>query len=422
MNKDDVIVGLDIGSTKTCAVIGEMDSETGLLEITGVGTRPSTGLKKGVVTNIEATLRSIETAISDAEMMSGKTVKNCWTGIGGSHVTGIPSRGAVAVRKTRESRSNSDAREISEDDIDRVLSIAREVPIPMDREILEVIPQNYIVDGQRGIRDPRDMIGVRLEVEAQIITCSVTGAQNLIKCVNRAGFKVNGLVLQHLAAGRSVLLPGEKDLGVALIDLGGGTTDLLVYYDGSPFSTATIPAGGVQVTNDISVLRKISIEYAEKIKLDAGCCWAPFLEEDSDILVPGIGGRPPKPIPKSEILAIIKPRMEEIFKMVEEKLDKISGGRSLGAGIVLTGGGALLPGAAELAADIFDLPVRVGMPRSEAGLAEEYRNPAYATAMGLVLEGFEREGKLATGEIRTREKTKNSIWDQLKNWLEKEFF
>ncbi|MDR0474007.1 MAG: cell division protein FtsA [Treponema sp.] len=422
MNNEEVTVGLDIGSTKTCAVVMERDSQTGKQEITGVGTCPSTGLKKGVVTSIEATLRSVENAIGDAEMMSGRTIRNCWTGIGGSHVTGLPSRGAVAVRKTRESRTNSEAREISSDDIERVLAISREVMIPMDREILEVIAQNYIVDGQRGIRDPLDMIGVRLEVEAQVITCSVTGAQNLIKCVNRAGFKVNGLILQSLAAGRSALLPGEKDLGVAIIDLGGGTTDVLIYFDGSPYSTATIPAGGSQVTNDISILRKISLEYAEKIKLEAGCCWEPFLEENNDILVPGIGGRPPKPIPRSEILAIIKPRMEEILKMAGEKLDKLSMGRPLGAGVVITGGGALMPGAVELAADIFDLPVRVGIPRVEAGLVDEYQNPVYATAIGLALEGFDREGRsVAAGETRPRDKVKNSLLEQLKSWIEREF-
>jgi cell division protein FtsA len=423
LNNEDVIVGLDIGSTKVCAVIGERDSATGKLEITGVGTCSSTGLKKGVVVNIEATLRSVETAVGDAEMMSGRTVYGCWTGIGGSHVSGIPSRGAVAVRKNRENRNNAESREIGQEDIDRVLAVAREVMIPMDREILEVIPQGYIVDGQRGIPNPLDMIGVRLEAEAHIITCSVTGAQNLIKCVNRAGFKVNGLILQALAAGRSVLLPGEKELGVALIDLGGGTTDLLVYQDGAPYSTATVPAGGSQVTSDISILKKINYDYAEKIKLEAGCCWEPFLEENSDILVPGIGGRPPKPIPKMEILSIIQPRMEEIFKMVQEKLEKLSLGRPLGAGIVLTGGGALLPGAVELASRIFDLPVRIGIPLSEGRLMEECKNPVFATAVGLVLEGFDRESKVLVGvENRPRDKSKPSLMEQLKTWLEKEFF
>jgi cell division protein FtsA len=414
-----LFVGLDIGTTKVCAVIGERNIETGKLEITGVGAGPSTGLKKGVVVNIEATLRSIGSAVEKAEMMSGREVHNCWTGIGGSHIDGINSRGVVAV-----TGRNRETREIGKEDVERVLEAARAVVIPMDRQILEVIPQSYIVDDQKGIKDPLDMIGVRLEAEVHIITCSVTGAQNLIKCVNRAGFRVNDLLLQSLAAGRSVLSPEEKELGVALIDLGGGTTDVLVYLEGAPYSTTTIPAGGAQVTSDISILKNISPEYAEKIKLEAGCCWEPFLEENSDILIPGVGGRPPQPIPRSEILAVIRPRMEEIFKMVKERLDKLSLNRPLGAGIVLTGGGAQLLGAPELAAQVFGSPVRVGFPHSEGGLVEEYQNPAFATAVGLVLEGFDREslGAGSPAGERPRDKGGEPFWDKLVEWLKKEFF
>jgi cell division protein FtsA len=358
--------------------------------------------------------------VEKAEMMSGREVHNCWTGIGGSHIDGINSRGVVAV-----TGRNRETREIGKEDVERVLEAARAVVIPMDRQILEVIPQSYIVDDQKGIRDPLDMIGVRLEAEVHIITCSVTGAQNLIKCVNRAGFRVNDLVLQSLAAGRSVLSPEEKELGVVLIDLGGGTTDVLVYIEGAPYSTTTILAGGAQVTSDISILKNISPEYAEKIKLEAGCCWGPFLEENSDILIPGVGGRPPQPIPRSEILAVIHPRMEEIFKMVKERLDKLSLNRPLGAGIVLTGGGAQLLGAPELAAQVLGSPVRVGVPHSEGGLVEEYQNPAFATAVGLVLEGFDREGLSSgssAGDIRPKDKGGEPFWDKLIEWLKKEFF
>jgi cell division protein FtsA len=411
-----LVVGLDIGTTKVCAVIGE-HNENGILEITGVGLCPSTGLRKGVVVNIEATLRSVSSAVEAAEMMSGREVYACWTGIGGSHIDGINSRGVVAVTGKN--------REIGSDDIDRVLEAARAVAIPMDRQVLEVIPQNYIVDNQKGIRDPLDMIGVRLESEVHIITCSVTGAQNLIKCVNRAGFRVNDLVLRSLAAGRSVLTKEEKDLGVALIDLGGGTTDVLVYSEGAPYSTTTIPAGGGQVTNDISILKNISFETAERIKLDAGCCWEDFLDGDDDIIVPGVGGRAPLPIPKSQILAIIRPRMEEIFRMVKEKLDKLSLSRPLGGGIVLTGGGAQLLGAAELASHLFKLPVRVGLPLPVGGLVEEYRNAVYATAVGLVLEGDDRERKKRPdrgGEVHPREKNSTPLFGRLADWLKKEFF
>ena len=422
-NNDLMVAGVDIGSSKTCAVILEKDSQTGKREVTGVGTSANYGLRKGVVTNIEATLRSVESAISGAELMSGRNVKSCWIGIGGSHVTGIPSRGAVAVRKTRENRSNSEAREISREDIKRVLDISREVMIPLDKDILEVIPQCYIVDGQRGFKDPVEMLAIRLEVESQIITCSTTGGLNLVKCVNRAGFKVSGMILQTRATGTAVLLPGEADLGVAIVDLGGGTTDIIMYFDGAPYAIATIPAGGIQVTNDISVLKKVSVEYAEKIKLDAGCCWEPFLDVNNEILVPAIGDRKLINISRAEILSIIKPRVEEILKAVGQKIQENSVGRQLGAGIILTGGGALLPGIAELASEMFNLPVRVGIPRVDAVLAEDYQNPVYATAIGIAMEGFIRQGEQEnTVELKTREKEAGSIIKKIGSWFHREIF
>ncbi|MCL2069978.1 MAG: cell division protein FtsA [Treponema sp.] len=419
MSNEVLVAGLDIGTTKVCAVIAEL-SEGGLLEITGVGTSPSTGLRKGVVVNIEATLRSVSQAIEAAEMMSGREVHEVWTGIGGSHIDGINSRGVVAV-----TGKNRETREIGPDDIRRVIEAAQAVLIPMDRRLLEVIPQSYIVDDQRGIQDPLNMIGVRLEAEVHIITCSTTGAQNLIKCVNRAGFRVRDLVLQTLAAGRSVLSSEEKELGVALVDLGGGTTNVLVYSEGAPYSINTIPAGGTQVTSDISIIKNISFETAEKIKLEAGCCWEPFLEEDDEIIVPGVGGRAPQAIPRSQILAIIRPRMEETFKLVKEKLDKLVFSRPLGGGVVLTGGGAELVGAADLAAHVFNLPVRVGMPLPVGGLVADYRSPAYATAVGLILEGYDRgfkDGGPGSADPRGREKGGPSVWEKLREWFDKEFF
>jgi cell division protein FtsA len=373
-----------------------------------------------VVVNIEATLQSISSAIEAAEMMSGQEVHSCWTGIGGNHIDGINSRGVVAV-----TGKNRETREISREDIARVLEAARAVVIPMDRRVLEVIPQDYIVDHQKNIANPLNIMGVRLEAEVHIITCSVTSAENLIKCVNRAGFRVNDLVLQSLAAGRSVLTGEEKDMGVALIDLGGGTTDVLVFSGGAPYSNITIPAGGLQVTRDISILESISMENAEQIKLEAGCCWKDLLEGDDDIIVPGVGGRPPKPIPKSQIQSIIQPRMEEIFMMVKEQLDKLGLARSLGGGIVLCGGGAQLLGVAELANHLFKAPVRIGSPLPVGGLVEEYLSPVYATAVGLVLEGNDREFKTGadqTGEGRNRDKGQGSIINKVIDWLQKEFF
>lgn len=415
-----VIAVLDIGSTWVRAILCERD-EDGILKILGVGKKPSNGLRKGVVVNIEATLRAITAAIEDAEMMSGLEVHDCWAGIGGNHIDGLNSRGVVGVLGKKK-----DTREISQEDIDRVIEAAKAVLIPTDRQILEVIPQSFKVDDQKGIRNPLDMIGVRLECDVHIITCTVTGAQNLIKCVNRAGFKVNDLILQTLAAGRAVLTQEEMDLGVVLIDLGGGTTDVLVYTDGSPYSTYTIPAGGTQVTNDISIMKNISADNAEKIKIDAGCCWSESLEEDDLVIVPGVGGRPPIEIPRSQIMVIIKTRLEELFKMVKQHLESLKIPRPLGGGVVLTGGGALLAGVVELANDVLKLPARIGTPistRELGGFVEEYRNPSYATAIGLVLKSAEKAGLSGEHdlEVRNSEKKNAAIIGKFFTWLKEEF-
>ncbi|MDR2795599.1 MAG: cell division protein FtsA [Spirochaetaceae bacterium] len=424
MTRNSIIVGLDIGTTKVRAVIAEQSPQGGF-SITGVGQSPSTGLRKGVVVNIEATLRSISAAVEAAEMMSGQVADNCWTGISGSHTEGVISRGVVAVNG-----KNRTHREISGDDMERVLEAARAVDFSMDRKILEVIPQTYIVDSQSGIRDPLHMIGVRLESEVLIITCSMTSAQNLVKCVNRAGFRVNGLVLQTLAAGRAVLTEEEKEMGVALLDLGGGTSNILVYNQGAACFTASVPVGGAQVTGDISIVKNIAAETAEKIKLEAGCCWEPLLDEvEETVIVPGMGGRAPFPIPRSLILDIVKPRMTEIFQMVKAKVGEYSPLRTLGGGIVLTGGGANLLGSADLAAEVFNLPVRIGNPLPVGGLVDDYRNPVYATAVGLVLEGNEREGGAAPSPGASDAVPGHSdginplpIFAKIGNWIKREFF
>jgi cell division protein FtsA len=423
MSNNGIIASLDIGSTFVRVIVCERDTD-GSLKIIGTGTRPSTGLRKGVVVNIESTLRSVEGAIEDAEMMSGLEISDCWTGIGGNHINGINSRGVVGVTGKKH---NTREREIGQEDIDRVNEAAKAVVIPTDRQILEVIPQNYKVDDQKGIRNPMDMIGVRLESEVHIITCSVTGGQNLIKCVNRAGFRVNELILQTLAAGRAVLTQEETDLGVVLVDLGGGTTDVLVYLEGTPYSTYTVPAGGTQVTNDISIIKNISSNNAEKIKIDAGCCWDAMLDEDETVIVPGVGGRPPISIPRSQILTIIKPRMEEIFKLIKQHLDSLNLLRPLGGGVVLTGGTAQLSGVVELANSILNLPARIGTPipvQELQGLVEEYRTPSYATVIGLALEGNRRLGADSPdhgGELRSGEKKNTDLIGKLISWLREEF-
>jgi cell division protein FtsA len=412
-----VIAGLDIGSTKVCACLAERRSG-GNLEITGIGVAPSTGMKKGVVVNIEATLRAIAQAVDAAEMMSGSEVASLWTGIGGDQIKGINSRGVVSV-----AGRNKDLHEISGEDVDRVLESARAIVLPLDQKILEVIPQTYLVDHQAGIRNPVDMIGVRLEAEVHIITCPLTSAQNLIKCVNRAGYKVPGLILQSLASGRAVLTDEEKEIGVAVVDLGGGTTDLIVYIEGAPYFTSTIPLGGAQVSGDIAFMMNLPFETAEKVKHEQACCWEPLVDPAESVLVPGMGGRGPKPIPKIQIQQIVQPRMEEIFTKVKEELDKQNIVGQLSGGVVLTGGGANIAGAVELASGVFRLPVRVGLPLLPGGLEKDYRRPEFATAVGLALEGDIRlGGGLDTRETEPAREHQPSVFTRLARWVREEFF
>jgi len=371
-------------------VIGQYN-DNGVLEITGVGTAPSTGLRKGVVVNIEATLQSVIKAVDAAELMSGRDVKDCFVGVAGANVEGINSRGVVAV--------TGKGREICQSDVERVIEAARAIVIPMDREVLHVIPQTFIVDDQKGIRDPLDMIGVRLEAEVHIITGSVTTAQNLVRCVNRAGFKADGLILQSL---------DEKELGCLLVDLGGGTTDVLMYSDGAPYFSASVGAGGSQVTNDISIVLNVPMDVAERIKRESGSCYLPHVEIDESIVVPALGGRAPKEISRAKVASIIQPRMEEIFRLVREKVEQPGFWGHIKGGIVLTGGGALMPGASDLAFEVFGVPVRTGAPSSLGGLVDAYRNPAYSTAVGLVLLGAERMGGAPEPEQRGRTATYSS--------------
>jgi len=417
-----LVVGLDIGSTKVCAVIGER-TESGSLEITGVGESESTGMRKGVVVNIEATIQSIAQAVEAAEIMSGREVKACWTGIGGNHIEGMNTNGMVTVVDKVVGKKDRTVREISQDDVDRVLEIAKSITISMDRQVLEVIPQMYIVDNQRGILNPLNMIGVRLEAVVYILTCSMTIAKNLVKCVNRAGFMVNNLILQTLAAGRAVLTVEEKDLGVALVDLGGGTTDVLVYVQGVPYSTFSVPLGGAQVTKDISLVLGIPMETAEEQKKSAGCCLEELLDgtDDGGLTIPGMAGRPPVEVARSELAAVIQPRMEEIFSMVKKELDRLSPDKPLAGGIVLTGGGAELTGTAELASRVFRMPARIGSPLSMGSLGSEYQRPAYATAVGLALEGNEREGAPAQREGHHQSDEPSWI-SKLWHWIKTELF
>lgn len=411
MALDDLIVGLDIGTTKVCAVIGER-TETGSLEIVGVGVAPSQGLRRGVVINIESTMQAVCAAIDAAEMMSGREVQGVITGIAGAHIEGINSRGVVAV--------TGRGREIDKDDVKRVIDAAKAIVIPMDREVLHVIPQEYIVDDQGGVKNPLDMIGIRLEAEVHIITGSVTSAQNLLKCVNRAGFRVNDIVLESLASSRSVLSADEKELGVLMIDLGGGTTDVLVHLDGAPYHTGVVAVGGEQVTSDLSIMLKTPLEAAERLKKEAGCCYLPMVDSEEEVVIPGVGGWPSASIPRKEICRIIQPRMVEIFSLVKEQMIRKDYLKHLGGGVVLTGGGSLLPGTIELAKDVFGLPARLGYPKPLGGLVAEYNSPVYATAVGLVLYGNEIFSQDRGGRPGPK-RAKDGLGSKFRDWM-KEFF
>ena len=405
-----------MGTASTRAVVGEYN-ESGVLEITGVGVAPSTGLRRGVVINIESTLSSVAAAIEAAELMSGREVKDCFVGVAGANIEGINSRGVVAV--------TGRGREITRDDVDRVIEAARAVVIPMDREVLHVIPQTFIVDDQKGIRNPLDMIGVRLEAEVHIITGSVTTAQNLVKCVNRAGFRVDRLILQSLAAARAVLNGDEKELGCLLIDLGSGTTDLLVYAEGAPYYTSVIPVGGAQVTNDISIMASVPMDAAERLKRESASAWLGGVDPGESVFVPGVGARAPEEKSRRWLCSIVQPRMEEIFHMVRERVEKMGHWRLIKGGVVLTGGGALMQGAAELASEVFQMPVRVGNPITLGGLVDEYRSPLYATAVGLVLLGAESIQPEQRQGPRTAERAstgKPALFGRIADWIKNGFF
>lgn len=411
MNQETKIIGLDIGTTKVCTIIGQYN-ENGILEITGVGTTPSRGLRRGVVINIESTVKSVLKAVEAAEMMSGVEIHDVYTGIAGGHIEGINSRGVVAVTGRN--------REITKEDIDRVIDAARAIVIPMDREVLHVIPQEFIVDEQGGIKNPLGMIGVRLESEVHIITGAVTSAQNIVRCVNRAGFKVNDIVLEPLASSKAVLSDDERELGALLIDLGGGTTDILVYLEGAPYHTGVLSLGGDQVTNDLSIILKTPMESAEQIKCNSGSCTMSLIEAEEKVVIPGVGGRPPRRIPRKQLVEIIQPRMAEIFGMVKEQIEKKGYLKLLGGGVVITGGGSLLPGTSELASEIFGLPARIGYPIRLGGLVEEYYNPMFATGVGLVLYGASHNGT-EYFDTTSSEGTFSTVWERMQKWF-KEFF
>ncbi|MEW5766177.1 MAG: cell division protein FtsA [bacterium] len=378
MAKGDMIVGVDIGTTKICTVIGEI-GEKNEVEIVGVGSAPSRGIRKGVVIDLESTTHSIGQAVSEAELMAGVDVGSVYVGIAGGHIKGLNSHGVIAISSRRG--------DVTRSDVDRVIDAAKAVAIPPDREVIHILPQQYIIDSQNGIKDPIGLSGTRLEAEIYIVTGAVASAQNIVKAVNQAEFVVDDIVLAPLAASQAVLDEDEKELGVVLVDIGGGTTDIIVFVEGSVRHTEVITLGGNYVTHDISMGLRTPVAEAERIKIAHGSCLASSISGEETLEVPSVGERKARTLPKQVLAEIIQPRMEEIFELVNREIRRTGYEKQITTGVVLTGGASQLGSTRELAERIFDLPVRIGIPRGIKGLVDIVATPQYATGVGLVLYG-----------------------------------
>ncbi|MCE5250743.1 cell division protein FtsA [bacterium] len=380
MSKENIIVGLDIGTTKIATVIARYEDD-GKPTIIGVGTSSCEGLKRGVVINLEKTVEGITKSVNDAELMAGVEVRDAYVGIAGDHIKSLNSRGVIAVSRPDHT--------ITEKDIERVIDAARAIRLPEDREIIHIIPQEYIVDNQDGIRNPLDISGVRLEAEVHIVTGMMTSIQNVVKCVNRAGIEVHELVLEPLASAYAVLTSDERELGCAVLDIGGGTTDLAVFHEDAIRYTSVIGIGGKNVTQDIAIGLRTPVENAEAIKIEQGYALKSMIPKNVTFDVPGTGGREPRMVSLDIIGTIIEPRMEELFTLAKKEIENNEYTSLLGAGIVLTGGASLLRGTAELAEQVFDMPAKVGYPKGFSGITDIINNPAYATVLGLVIYGMQ---------------------------------
>ena len=409
MNKEskDLIVGLDIGTSKIVAVVAEITPE-GRLSVLAIGSQESKGLKKGVVVNIEETVATISRVIQDIELMADCKVKEIYTGIAGSHIRSFNSTGMVAIKD----------REVSAADVDRVMETARAMPVPADQEILHVLTQEFVIDGQDGIREPIGMSGFKLEVSVHIVTGSVAAAQNIVKCVRRCGLEAADLVLQPLASSYATLLEDEKDLGVCLVDIGGGTTDLAVFTQGAIRHTSVIPIAGDLITNDIAMALRTPTQHAEDIKVNHGCAMSQLAEADENIEVPGVGDRAPRRLSQRALADVIQPRVEELFQLILEDLRRAGFEELLSSGIVLTGGAAQMPGMIELGEEIFHMPVRLGTPRYTGSLDDMLDNPRYSTAYGLLMEA---QSQRKRGQKVAEVQSFKQALDRMKGWFERNF-
>lgn len=403
----NLIVGLDIGTSKVVALVGELKSDDSI-EIIGFGSHPSRGLKKGVVVNIESTVASIQRAVEEAELMAGCQINSVYTGIAGSHVRSLNSHGIVAIRN----------KEVTPEDVERVIDAARAVAIPADQKILHILPQEFVIDSQEGIREPVGMAGVRLEAKVHIVTGAESAAQNIVKCVQRCGLTVDDIVLEQLASSYAVLADDEKELGVCLVDIGGGTTDIAVFSGGAIRYTAVIPIAGDQVTNDIAVSLRTPTQHAEEIKLKYACALSQLAHADETIEVPSVGDRPPRRLARQTLAEVVEPRYEELFAMVRQELQRSGYEEMAAAGVVLTGGSSKMEGAVELAEEVFHMPVRLGSPLHVTGMGDVVRNPIYATGVGLLLYGRENYMRHHRRDIPVVAKINvKNVWERMKGWF-----
>jgi cell division protein FtsA len=404
VSQNRMIVGLDIGTSKVVAIVGEVSPE-GKLEIVGLGSHGSKGLKKGVVVNIDSTVQSIQRAIEEAELMAGCQIQSVYAGIAGSHIRSMGSHGIVAIRDG----------EVYQPDIERVIDAAQAVAIPADQKILHILPQEFIIDAQEGVKEPLGMSGVRLEAKVHLVTCAVNAAQNIEKCIKQCGLGVDDIILEQLASSYSVLTEDEKDLGVCLVDIGGGTSDIAIFTEGAIKHTAVIPIAGDQVTNDIAMALRTPTQNAEEIKIKYACALASLAGDNETIKVPSVGERDDRSLSRQALAEVVEPRYEELFTLIQAELRRSGFEELIPAGVVLTGGTSKMEGVVELAEEIFHMPVSIGKPKQVSGLADIVRNPIYATAVGLLQYGVSQGGSTASSSSGIGDT--ESVWGKAKRWL-----
>ncbi|MDX1456982.1 MAG: cell division protein FtsA [Marinobacter sp.] len=404
VDTENMIVGLDIGTSKVVAIVGKRKLD-GTIEVVGIGSHPSRGLKRGVVVNIETTVQAIQRAVEEAELMAGCRIHSVYAGIAGSHIKSLNSHGIVAIRD----------REVTQADIDRVIDAAQAVAIPADQKVLHILPQEFVIDNQEGIKEPMGMSGVRLEAKVHLVTCAVNAAQNIEKCVRRCGLEVDDIILEQLASSYAVLTEDEKELGVCVVDIGGGTTDIAVFTGGAIRHTAVIPIAGDQVTNDIAMALRTPTQNAEEIKIKYACALTQLAGADETIKVPSVGDRAPRDLSRQALAEVVEPRYEELFTLVQSELRRSGFEDMIPAGIVITGGSSTMEGVVELAEEIFHMPVRLACPQAVAGMTEVVNNPIYATGVGLLIYGF-RQMDLGVEPVLKSEEPP-SLVERMKNWF-----